>query len=528
MKATGAFALLWSVCLAFVPAAGAQVVVSPDTVRLSLAAGEQAEMALTVTNKGAGTLALSAVPLPGEEAVGESGELLFTTAPGDAHYPYDLAMTDTGRLFAMEVVTVFNRVEVWEYTPELEVVRLFEHAGLNSDSRVSVTGMAWMPSEAPPVYEQGTLWWLETVRGDYDPSECLSGLEEAVLVETDLDDVATGRTIPLSIPPAPPGSDDIYCTSILRSLSYATETGLFYYLAEPGADLYAVGLGGEVAAGYPVPVTDYESGSSHWLGGFDISSHAFDLALGVDVGNGWDQLWRVVVTDLDGTSTGAETPLMHFAPIDPPDRFDVFGVQRSQSDPTMLYLGVMNNEADSDDDGYWIYAVRAHPFPPPWLRVAPLTLDVAPKQPDTLAVRLDASGLEPGVYEGAVALRGDGPNGEAQARVPVVLTVTPGTSAEPPTGPAEAVLRLLAPYPNPSRGATTIPLMLREAAEVRVVVFDVLGREVAVLHKGWLAAGAHRLDFDGSALPAGLYLVRAGARGDRSAHPLTRRLVLTR
>ncbi|MEO1077723.1 MAG: sialidase family protein, partial [Bacteroidota bacterium] len=62
-------------------------------------------------------------------------------------------------------------------------------------------------------------------------------------------------------------------------------------------------------------------------------------------------------------------------------------------------------------------------------------------------------------------------------------------SEEPSPGkPAEA-FALGAPYPNPTREAVTVPLTLAEPGAVRVVVVDVLGRQVAVLAEGARAAG---------------------------------------
>ena len=65
------------------------------------------------------------------------------------------------------------------------------------------------------------------------------------------------------------------------------------------------------------------------------------------------------------------------------------------------------------------------------------------------------------------------------------------------------------PYPNPFRDAATLTLTVPEhAGALRVSVFDVLGREVAVLADGVLTPGEHALTLDGAGLPSGLYLVR--------------------
>ena len=55
-----------------------------------------------------------------------------------------------------------------------------------------------------------------------------------------------------------------------------------------------------------------------------------------------------------------------------------------------------------------------------------------------------------------------------------------------------------------------VTLSVAEAQAVTVAVYDALGRRVALLHEGPLAPGQeHRLTFDGSGLPAGVYVVRA-------------------
>ena len=64
--------------------------------------------------------------------------------------------------------------------------------------------------------------------------------------------------------------------------------------------------------------------------------------------------------------------------------------------------------------------------------------------------------------------------------------------------------------PNPARQQSVVRLTVREAQEVRVAVYDALGRQVALLHNGPLASGtAHPFALDGAALPSGVYFVRA-------------------
>lgn len=78
--------------------------------------------------------------------------------------------------------------------------------------------------------------------------------------------------------------------------------------------------------------------------------------------------------------------------------------------------------------------------------------------------------------------------------------------------------------PNPFRSTTTIRYALPQPGEVRLDVFDVLGRRVATLADEPQAAGERAVRFDASALPAGVYVVRLQAGGRTE----TRRIVRVR
>lgn len=70
---------------------------------------------------------------------------------------------------------------------------------------------------------------------------------------------------------------------------------------------------------------------------------------------------------------------------------------------------------------------------------------------------------------------------------------------------------LEAAHPNPFNPTTTIRYELAEAGPVQLVVYNVLGREVAVLVDHDQAAGVHDVYFEASHLPSGLYIVRLKA-----------------
>lgn len=74
--------------------------------------------------------------------------------------------------------------------------------------------------------------------------------------------------------------------------------------------------------------------------------------------------------------------------------------------------------------------------------------------------------------------------------------------------PLPGSFRLLQNYPNPFNPATTIAYTLPKNGHVRLSVFDVLGREVALLVDTAKPVGNHQLSFDASELSTGLYFYR--------------------
>jgi len=77
-------------------------------------------------------------------------------------------------------------------------------------------------------------------------------------------------------------------------------------------------------------------------------------------------------------------------------------------------------------------------------------------------------------------------------------------------------------YPNPFNAATTLSFQLAIPANVKLVVYDLLGREIAILVNGYLETGNYAIDFDAGGLSSGVYFYRLRA-GDAVE---TRRMVL--
>lgn len=85
---------------------------------------------------------------------------------------------------------------------------------------------------------------------------------------------------------------------------------------------------------------------------------------------------------------------------------------------------------------------------------------------------------------------------------------TSGTQAH---SAARLLVALHPNYPNPFNPSTEISFDLPHSMQASLKVYDVLGREVAELVDGVMTAGAHTIQFDGTAFASGIYFYRLQA-----------------
>ncbi len=85
-------------------------------------------------------------------------------------------------------------------------------------------------------------------------------------------------------------------------------------------------------------------------------------------------------------------------------------------------------------------------------------------------------------------------------------------------------LRLAAPYPNPTTGVLRLSYDLEQAGPARLTLYDILGREVALLRDRVHAAGAHNATVNTQELAPGLYVVRLAT----PEHNIVRRITVLR
>lgn len=254
------------------------------------------------------------------------------------------------------------------------------------------------------------------------------------------------------------------------------------------------------------------------------------LDLTISDTQGWLQSPATLTVTLDD-STGAEARLVVAVPTGTPDG----------ATSTVNVTAV--SQADDSHTATTSFTLRAESAALAEVLVLPGTVNVAPG--DT--VQFDALGLDQ--FNRAVEIMptwtatggvidSDGVYIAGETTGEFVVTATdPATglsgTARVGNGVAVAVEEAgdvpeafhLAPnYPNPFNAETTIAFTLPQPARVRLAVYDVLGREVAVLVDDALPPGTHQARFDASRLASGVYFYRLAA--DRSSQ--TRTMLLLR
>jgi hypothetical protein len=105
----------------------------------------------------------------------------------------------------------------------------------------------------------------------------------------------------------------------------------------------------------------------------------------------------------------------------------------------------------------------------------------------------------------------------------IVDTAATALRAGPAAPPREFAIEGIAP--NPALGGLVVRFTLPRSAPIRLSVFDLQGREVAVLAAAEFAAGRHRLEWNAMTragrAPAGVYFVCLGIPGTNLIQRIT-------
>jgi hypothetical protein len=105
------------------------------------------------------------------------------------------------------------------------------------------------------------------------------------------------------------------------------------------------------------------------------------------------------------------------------------------------------------------------------------------------------------------------------------VTINEGpTRISPLASAGEKIETGFAAYPNPFNAATVVSFSIATESDVRLDVYDVMGRRVATLVDDMMPAGEHQVSWDAAGWASGVYFARLST----SAGMMTRKMVLMR
>ncbi len=305
-------------------------------------------------------------------------------------------------------------------------------------------------------------------------------------------DMATGDfdgdhrpDLALALPEAGPDADNL-------------GAGVVYVYTNPNAEAPALTITSPNAVGSPEdPFEGGGFGSGLSAADLDGDGDA-ELVIGASSEDGQGGTGSGVVYVVDGRD-GSVVRQIDVPPSARPASFRSFGfdvdARRDRRGSRVLVADVGSNE------GY-VY-------------INPLAEDAARADYARIVAQAEADGVDPSTRLAVPVFTPEqaaGPGAEAQDAEAVGLQMAGLTDAEP----------ALTVAPNPSAGRAQVSFTLSEATDARVAVYDALGRQVAVLAQGTLAAQSHTFQVQG--LAAGAYVVRM----DGAGVSLTSRLTVVR
>lgn len=325
-----------------------------------------------------------------------------------------------------------------------------------------------------------------------------------VIVKFDLDGERVGEDIELRIPPA-----DEFINP--KALAWRPESATFF-AANPGSKIYEVDLNGSIVDQFYVSMSDgtpsivgmawfpndndnmplyliewilqehnmrlikvNPENRMYCIVG-DLGRNNRDAAKGLTIGYDWEEGKVCLASVADGL----------------PNRYDSLRVY--EIGPDSRFLAILDGE-----------------------------VGVVPSEESRFVnIRLSAEGLLHDQYFEMSLLISHNARGPAKVK-PIEFNVNEDSDIESGENPLRE-FSLEQAYPNPFNSVTRIGYMLDEDVAARITIYDIAGREIAVLVDEYMSAGRHEVVFESEKLASGIYLYRLEAGGRK----ITKRMVLLR
>ncbi len=134
----------------------------------------------------------------------------------------------------------------------------------------------------------------------------------------------------------------------------------------------------------------------------------------------------------------------------------------------------------------------------------------------------------PTTYRGAFDQNGTWANGWTNFRPDTIDYKALPIGIQPISNTIPNSFDLKQNYPNPFNPSTTISFDVAQTGFARMVVYDILGREIAVILNENVTAGQYKMNYNASGLPSGVYIYKLTVGNNNSTWSAVKKLILVK
>lgn len=141
----------------------------------------------------------------------------------------------------------------------------------------------------------------------------------------------------------------------------------------------------------------------------------------------------------------------------------------------------------------------------PWIDVQPRSLAIQPGESGLFTVTFSPDTLNDGVYDflGELTLLTNScPDTVVRIAIHAIVLDSPDRDSRPPL-----TTRMESAFPNPFNATVTLPVEIGAADHYSISAFDIVGRQVATLHNGYLSPGRMTFQWSAGEYASGTYFV---------------------
>ncbi len=173
-------------------------------------------------------------------------------------------------------------------------------------------------------------------------------------------------------------------------------------------------------------------------------------------------------------------------------------ITRELDDDSWVFLSIANDGCHDRIDVWHLAGITD------WMLVEPAEGIIQAEQEQILGFTLDATDLIERIYEGQLRFQHNAAG--MQTSLPVTLTVSAHSVHQRATVIPDQ-FGITGIHPNPFNSVTRIAYSLQKTGYIELAIYDLTGRRVDVIDRGFKPSGCYSMSYNALSLPSGVYIL---------------------